>query len=115
MERERLENSFRKKPKKITMDTMIKYGVGLIILLLVVILCIMSEQGQIEKREQEQLKKEIALLMEDIQRNESSIAVVSKDIDTIKKVIKLNEKKEKHFNVINNQLEKASKNIPKSN
>ena len=53
------------------------------------------------------------LLNEDIQRTENALAAVSNKIDTIEKIQQLNTKKETNFKTLNDQLEKASKTVPK--
>ena len=53
------------------------------------------------------------LLNEDIQRTENALAAVSNKIDTIEKIQQLNTKKEANFKTLNDQLEKASKTVPK--
>ena len=111
--RSRYNNSEREKSFNFSLDTIIKVAVGAVIVLLIVIIYITSEQSKAERIEHQKFKKEISLLMEDIQRNEAAIVSVSNEIDTINKVINLNNKKEQHFNTIKNQLEKASKTVPK--
>ena len=106
-------NSEREKSFNFSLDTIIKVAVGAVIVLLIVIIYITNEQSKAERIEHQKFKKEISLLMEDIQRNEAAIVSVSNEIDTINKVINLNNKKEQHFNTIKNQLETASKTVPK--
>lgn len=106
-------NSEREKTFNFSLDTIIKVAVGAVIVLLIVIIYITNEQSKAERIEHQKFKKEISLLMEDIQRNEAAIVSVSNEIDTINKVINLNNKKEQHFNTIENQLEKVSKTVPK--
>lgn len=114
MERKsRYNNSEREKSFNFSLDTIIKVAVGAVIVLLIVIIYITNEQSKAERIEHQKFKKEISLLMEDIQRNEEAIVSVSNEIDTINKVINLNDKKELHFNTVKNQLEKASKTVPK--
>lgn len=109
----RYNNSEREKSFNFSLDTIIKVAVGAVIVLLIVIIYITSEQSKAERIDHQKFKKEISLLMEDIQKNEAAIVSVSNEIDTINKVINLNNKKEQHFNTIKNQLEKASKTVPK--
>ena len=111
--RNRYNNSEREKTFNFSLDTIIKVAVGAVIVLLIVIIYITNEQSKAERIEHQKFKKEMALLVEDIQRNEAAIVSVSNEIDTINKVIKLNDKKEQHFNTIKDQLEKASKSVPK--
>ena len=111
--RSRYNNSEREKSFNFSLDTIIKVAVGAVIVLLIVIIYITNEQSKAERIEHQKFKKEISLLMEDIQRNEAAIVSVSNEIDTINKVINLNNKKEQHFNTIKNQLETASKTVPK--
>lgn len=118
--RNRYNNSEREKSFDFSLDAIIKVAVGAVIVLfgavivlLIVIIYITNEQSKAERIEHQKFKKEISLLMEDIQRNEEAIVSVSNEIDTINKVINLNNKKEQHFNTIKNQLEKASKTVPK--
>lgn len=111
--RSRYNNSEREKTFNFSLDTIIKVAVGAVIVLLIVIIYITNEQSKAERIEHQKFKKEISLLMEDIQRNEEAIVSVSNEIDTINKVINLNNKKEQHFNTIKNQLEKVSKTVPK--
>ena len=109
----RYNNSEREKSFNFSLDTIIKVAVGAVIVLLIVIIYITNEQSKAERIEHQKFKKEMALLVEEIQRNEAVIVSVSNEIDTINKVINLNDKKELHFNTIENQLEKASKTVPK--
>lgn len=111
--RNRYNNSEREKSFNFSLDTIIKVAVGAVIVLLIVIIYITNEQSKAERVEHQKFKNEMALLVEDIQRNEAAIVSVSNEIDTINKVIKLNDKKELHFNTVKNQLEKASKTVPK--
>ena len=111
--RNRYNNSEREKSFNFSLDTIIKVAVGAVIVLLIVIIYITNEQSKAERVEHQKFKNEMALLVEDIQRNEAAIVSVSNEIDTINKVIKLNDKKEQHFNTIKDQLEKASKSVPK--
>ena len=111
--RSRYNNSEREKSFNFSLDTIIKVAIGAVIVLLIVIIYITNEQSKAERIEHQKFKKEISLLMEDIQRNEAAIVSVSNEIDTINKVINLNNKKEQHFNTIKNQLENASKTVPK--
>ena len=111
--RSRYNNSEREKSFNFSLDTIIKVAVGAVIVLLIVIIYITNEQSKAERIEHQKFKKEISLLMEDIQRNEAAIVSVSNEINTINKVINLNNKKEQHFKTIENQLEKASKTVPK--
>ena len=111
--RSRYNNSEREKSFNFSLDSIIKVAVGMVIVLLIVIIYITNEQSKAERIEHQKFKKEMALLVEDIQRNEAAIVSVSNEIDTINKVINLNNKKEQHFNTIKNQLEKASKSVPK--
>ena len=111
--RNKYNNSEREKSFNFSLDTIIKVAVGAVIILLIVIIYITNEQSKAERAEHQKFKNEMALLVEDIQRNEAAIVSVSNEIDTINKVINLNNKKEQHFNTIKNQLEKASKTVPK--
>ena len=111
--RNKYNNSEREKSFNFSLDTIIKVAVGAVIVLLIVIIYITNEQSKAERAEHQKFKNEMALLVEDIQRNEAAIVSVSNEIDTINKVINLNDKKEQHFNTIKNQLEKASKTVPK--
>ena len=111
--RSRYNNSEREKSFNFSLDTIIKVAVGAVIVLLIVIIYITNEQSKAERAEHQKFKNEMALLVEDIQRNEAAIVSVSNEIDTINKVINLNNKKEQHFNTIKNQLETASKTVPK--
>ena len=111
--RNKYNNSEREKSFNFSLDTIIKVAVGAVIVLLIVIIYITNEQSKAERAEHQKFKNEMALLVEDIQRNEAAIVSVSNEIDTINKVINLNNKKEQHFNTIENQLEKASKTVPK--
>ena len=111
--RNKYNNSEREKSFNFSLDTIIKVAVGAVIVLLIVIIYITNEQSKAERAEHQKFKNEMALLVEDIQRNEAAIVSVSNEIDTINKVINLNNKKEQHFNTIKNQLEKASKTVPK--
>lgn len=111
--RNRYNNSEREKSFNFSLDTIIKVAVGAVIVLLIVIIYITNEQSKAERVEHQKFKNEMALLVEDIQRNEAAIVSVSNEIDTINKVIKLNDKKELHFNTVKNQLEKASETVPK--
>ena len=111
--RSRYNNSEREKSFNFSLDTIIKVAVGAVIVLLIVIIYITNEQSKAERIEHQKFKNEMALLVEDIQRNEAAIVSVSNEIDTINKVINLNNKKEQHFNTIKDQLEKASKTVPK--
>ena len=111
--RNKYNNSEREKSFNFSLDTIIKVAVGAVIVLLIVIIYITNEQSKAERAEPQKFKNEMALLVEDIQRNEATIVSVSNEIDTINKVINLNNKKEQHFNTIKNQLEKASKTVPK--
>ena len=61
----------------------------------------------------QKIRKELMLLNEDIQRTENALAAVSNKIDTIEKIQQLNTKKEANFKTLNNQLENASKTVPK--
>ena len=111
--RSRYNNSEREKSFDFSLDAIIKVAVGAVIVLLIVIIYITNEQSKAERVEHQKFKNEMALLVEDIQRNEAAIVSVSNEIDTINKVINLNDKKELHFNTVKNQLEKASKTVPK--
>ena len=111
--RSRYNNSEREKSFNFSLDAIITVAVGMVIVLLIVIIYITNEQSKAERAEHQKFKNEMALLVEDIQRNEAAIVSVSNEIDTINKVINLNNKKEQHFNTIKNQLEKASKTVPK--
>lgn len=111
--RNKYNNSEREKSFNFSLDTIIKVAVGAVIVLLIVIIYITNEQSKAERVEHQKFKNEMALLVEDIQRNEAAIVSVSNEIDTINKVINLNNKKEQHFNTIENQLEKVSKTVPK--
>ena len=111
--RSRYNNSEREKSFNFSLDAIITVAVGMVIVLLIVIIYITNEQSKAERAEHQKFKNEMALLVEDIQRNEAAIVSVSNEIDTINKVIKLNDKKELHFNTVKNQLEKASKTVPK--
>ena len=111
--RNKYNNSEREKSFNFSLDTIITVAVGMVIVLLIVIIYITNEQSKAERAEHQKFKNEMALLVEDIQRNEAAIVSVSNEIDTINKVINLNNKKEQHFNTIKNQLEKASKTVPK--
>lgn len=111
--RNKYNNSEREKSFNFSLDTIIKVAVGAVIVLLIVIIYITNEQSKAERAEHQKFKNEMALLVEDIQRNEAAIVSVSNEIDTINKVINLNDKKELHFNTVKNQLEKASKTVPK--
>ena len=111
--RNKYNNSEREKSFNFSLDTIIKVAVGAVIVLLIVIIYITNEQSKAERAEHQKFKNEMALLVEDIQRNEAAIVSVSNEIDTINKVINLNNKKEQHFNTIENQLEKVSKTVPK--
>ena len=111
--RNKYNNSEREKSFNFSLDTIIKVAVGAVIVLLIVIIYITNEQSKAERAEPQKFKNEMALLVEDIQRNEAAIVSVSNEIDTINKVINLNDKKELHFNTVKNQLEKASKTVPK--
>lgn len=111
--RNKYNNSEREKSFNFSLDTIIKVAIGAVIVLLIVIIYITNEQSKAERAEHQKFKNEMALLVEDIQRNEAAIVSVSNEIDTINKVINLNNKKEQHFNTIKNQLEKASKSVPK--
>ena len=111
--RNKYNNSEREKSFNFSLDTIIKVAVGAVIVLLIVIIYITNEQSKAERAEHQKFKNEMALLVEDIQRNEAAIVSVSNEIDTINKVINLNNKKEQRFNTIKNQLEKASKTVPK--
>ena len=111
--RNKYNNSEREKSFNFSLDTIIKVAVGAVIVLLIVIIYITNKQSKAERAEHQKFKNEMALLVEDIQRNEAAIVSVSNEIDTINKVINLNNKKEQHFNTIENQLEKASKTVPK--
>ena len=111
--RNKYNNSEREKSFNFSLDTIIKVAVGAVIVLLIVIIYITNEQSKAERAEHQKFKNEMALLVEDIQRNEAAIVSVSNEIDTINKVINLNNKKEQHFNTIENQLEKSSKTVPK--
>lgn len=111
--RNKYNNSEREKSFNFSLDTIIKVAVGAVIVLLIVIIYITNEQSKAERAEYQKFKNEMALLVEDIQRNEAAIVSVSNEIDTINKVINLNDKKELHFNTVKNQLEKASKTVPK--
>ena len=111
--RNKYNNSEREKSFNFSLDTIIKVAVGAVIVLLIVIIYITNEQSKAERAEHQKFKNEMALLVEDIQRNEAAIVSVSNEIDTINKVINLNNKKEQHFNTIKDQLEKASKTVPK--
>ena len=111
--RNRYNNSEREKSFDFSLDAIIKVAVGAVIVLLIVIIYITNGQSKAERAEHQKFKNEMALLVEDIQRNEAAIVSVSNEIDTINKVINLNNKKEQHFNTIKDQLEKASKTVPK--
>ena len=104
----------KKETSKISLvDVFIKTSITIAILLLLFIVYLVSEQDIAKTKETEKLRKELMLLNEDIQRTENALAAVSNKIDTIEKIQQLNTKKEVNFKTLNNQLENASKTVPK--
>ena len=104
----------KKETSKISLvDVFIKTSITIAILLLLFIVYLVSEQDIAKTKEIEKLRKELMLLNEDIQRTENALAAVSNKIDTIEKIQQLNTKKEENFKTLNNQLENASKTVPK--
>ena len=104
----------KKETSKISLvDVFIKTSITIAILLLLFIVYLVSEQDIAKTKETEKLRKELMLLNEDIQRTENALAAVSNKIDTIEKIQQLNTKKETNFKTLNNQLENASKTVPK--
>lgn len=104
----------KKETSKISLvDVFIKTSITIAILLLLFIVYLVSEQDIAKTKETEKLRKELMLLNEDIQRTENALAAVSNKIDTIEKIQQLNTKKEANFKTLNNQLENASKTVPK--
>ena len=104
----------KKETSKISLvDVFIKTSITIAILLLLFIVYLVSEQDIAKTKETEKLRKELMLLNEDIQRTENALAAVSNKIDTIEKIQQLNTKKEANFKTLNNQLENASKIVPK--
>lgn len=104
----------KKETSKISLvDVFIKTSITIAILLLLFIVYLVSEQDIAKTKETEKLRKELMLLNEGIQRTENALAAVSNKIDTIEKIQQLNTKKETNFKTLNDQLEKASKTVPK--
>ena len=104
----------KKETSKISLvDVFIKTSITIAILLLLFIVYLVSEQDIAKTKETEKIRKKLALLNEDIQRTENALAAVSNKIDTIEKIQQLNTKKEANFKTLNNQLENASKTVPK--
>ena len=104
----------KKETSKISLvDVFIKTSITIAILLLLFIVYLVSEQDIAKTKETEKIRKELILLNEDIQRTENALAAVSNKIDTIEKIQQLNTKKEANFKTLNNQLENASKTVPK--
>ena len=104
----------KKETSKISLvDVFIKTSITIAILLLLFIVYLVSEQDIVKTKETEKIRKELMLLNEDIQRTENALAAVSNKIDTIEKIQQLNTKKEANFKMLNNQLENASKTVPK--
>ena len=104
----------KKETSKVSLvDVFIKTSITIAILLLLFIVYLVSEQDIAKTKETEKLRKELMLLNEDIQRTENALAAVSNKIDTIEKIQQLNTKKEANFKTLNNQLENASKTVPK--
>ena len=104
----------KKETSKISLvDVFIKTSITIAILLLLFIVYLVSEQDIAKTKETEKIRKELMLLNEDIQRTENALAAVSNKIDTIEKIQQLNTKKEANFKTLNDQLEKASKTVPK--
>ena len=104
----------KKETSKISLvDVFIKTSITIVILLLLFIVYLVSEQDIAKTKETEKIRKELMLLNEDIQRTENALAAVSNKIDTIEKIQQLNTKKEANFKTLNNQLENASKTVPK--
>ena len=104
----------KKETSKISqVDVFIKTSITIAILLLLFIVYLVSEQDIAKTKETEKIRKELMLLNEDIQRTENALAAVSNKIDTIEKIQQLNTKKEANFKTLNNQLENASKTVPK--
>ena len=104
----------KKETSKISLvDVFIKTSITIAILLLLFIVYLVSEQDIAKTKETEKIRKELALLNEDIQRTENALAAVSNKIDTIEKIQQLNTKKEANFKTLNDQLENASKTVPK--
>ena len=104
----------KKETSKISLvDVFIKTSITIAILLLLFIVYLVSEQDIAKTKEIEKIRKELMLLNEDIQRTENALAAVSNKIDTIEKIQQLNTKKEANFKTLNNQLENASKTVPK--
>ena len=104
----------KKETSKISLvDVFIKTSITIVILLLLFIVYLVSEQDIANTKETEKIRKELMLLNEDIQRTENALAAVSNKIDTIEKIQQLNTKKETNFKTLNNLLENASKTVPK--
>ena len=104
----------KKETSKVSLvDVFIKTSITIAILLLLFIVYLVSEQDIAKTKETEKLRKELMLLNEDIQRTENALAAVSNKIETIEKIQQLNTKKEVNFKTLNNQLENASKTVPK--
>lgn len=104
----------KKETSKISLvDVFIKTSITIAILLLLFIVYLVSEQDIAKTKETEKIRKELMLLNEDIQRTENALAAVSNKIDTIEKIQQLNTKKEANFKTLNDQLENASKTVPK--
>ena len=104
----------KKETSKVSLvDVFIKTSITIAILLLLFIVYLVSEQDIAKTKETEKIRKELMLLNEDIQRTENALAAVSNKIDTIEKIQQLNTKKEANFKTLNNQLENASKTVPK--
>lgn len=104
----------KKETSKISLvDVFIKTSITIAILLLLFIVYLVSEQDIAKTKETEKIRKELMLLNEDIQRTENALVAVSNKIDTIEKIQQLNTKKEANFKTLNNQLENASKTVPK--
>ena len=104
----------KKETSKISLvDVFIKTSITIAILLLLFIVYLVSEQDIVKTKETEKIRKELMLLNEDIQRTENALAAVSNKIDTIEKIQQLNTKKEANFKTLNDQLENASKTVPK--
>lgn len=104
----------KKETSKISLvDVFIKTSITIAILLLLFIVYLVNEQDIAKTKETEKIRKELILLNEDIQRTENALVTVSNKIDTIEKIQQLNTKKEANFKTLNDQLEKASKTVPK--
>ena len=104
----------KKETSKISLvDVFIKTSITIAILLLLFIVYLVSEQDIAKTKETEKIRKELILLNEDIQRTENALVAISNKIDTIEKIQQLNTKKETNFKTLNDQLEKASKTVPK--